>query len=236
MTDDQGRRLYLIRHGRASHRSSEEIETPRGRVADPPLDDTGREQAQILAKRLLKMEPPAAIYVSPLQRARQTIAPYEEATGMTATVVDDLAEWYGGGWEFMEFEELLHEHPEMPSRVLRQDPIFFLAPGGEPHDAFQARVVGAVEAALAAHPEGDVWIVCHGGVINAYVGMVMRIREQDMFFLPPNTSINTIRVIGDERHVWFLADDTHLTEPELFADHLHAPAYTPGHPNPDPKE
>jgi len=233
---DEGRRLYLIRHGRASHRSSEEAATSRGRVADPPLDQTGREQAEILAKRLLKMEAPAAIYVSPLQRARQTIAPFEMATGMTATVVDDLAEWYGGGWEFMEFEELLHEHPEMPSRVLRQDPIFFLAPGGEPHDAFRARVVDAVEASLAAHPEGDVWIVCHGGVINAYVGMVMRIREQDMFFLPPNTSINTIRVIDDERHVWFLADDTHLTEPALFADHLHPSAYTPGHPNPDPKE
>ena len=84
-----------------------------------------------------RWQPPAAIYVSPLQRARQTIAPFEEATGTTATVVDDLAEWYGGGWEFKEFEELLHEHPEMPSRVLRQDPIFFLAPGGEPQDAFQ---------------------------------------------------------------------------------------------------
>lgn len=231
---EQNRRLYLIRHGRASHRSSEETQTPRGRVADPPLDQTGLEQAQILANRLRKMEPPSAIYVSPLQRARQTIAPFEEATGMTATVVDDLAEWYGGGWEFKEFEELLHEHPEMPSRVLRQDPIFFLAPGGEPQEAFQARVVGAVEATLAAHPQGDVWIVCHGGVINAYVGMVMRILEQEMFFLPPNTSINTIRVLGSERHVWFLADDTHLTEPGLFADHLHAPAYTPGDPNPDP--
>ena len=231
---ERDRRLYLIRHGRASHRSSEEAQTPRGRVADPPLDQTGLEQAKILANRLRKMEPPSAIYVSPLKRARQTIAPFEEATGMTATVVDDLAEWYGGGWEFKEFEELLHEHPEMPSRVLRQDPIFFLAPGGEPQAAFQARVVGAVEAILTAHPDGDVWIVCHGGVINAYVGMVMRIREQEMFFLPPNTSINTIRVLGSERHVWFLADDTHLTEPGLFADHLHAPAYTPGDPNPDP--
>jgi hypothetical protein len=48
-----------------------------------------------------------------------------------------------------------------------------------------------------------------------------------MFFLPPNTSLNTIRVVGDERHVWFLADDTHLTQPGLFADELHPPAYTP---------
>jgi probable phosphoglycerate mutase len=221
------RRLYLIRHGRASHRSSDETVTWRGRVADPPLDETGREQAEVVTRRLLKMEPPAGLYVSPLRRARETVAPYERATGRTATVVEDLAEWYGGEWEFKEFEEIVIEYPEIPGRILRQDPLFHLAPGAETSTVFRGRVVPAVEAALAAHPEGDVWIVCHGGVINAYVGMVLGIREQEMFFLPPNTSLNTIRVVGDERHVWFLADDTHLTQPGLFADELYPPAYTP---------
>jgi probable phosphoglycerate mutase len=225
----KARRLYMIRHGRASHRSSAETITARGRVADPPLDEVGLEQAQVLTRRLLKMSPPAGLYVSSLRRARQTIAPYEAAAGRTASVVEDLVEWYGGAWEFKEFEELLVEHPEMPGRILRQDPIFFLAPGGESQEAFQRRVVDAVEAAVGAHPGGDVWIVCHGGVINAYVGALLGIRDQEMFFLPPNTSLNTVRVTGDERSVWFLADDTHLTQPELFADELHAPgAYTPG--------
>ena len=225
---DDDRRLYLIRHGRASHRSAEETLTPRGRVADPPLDVTGLDQAESLGRRLLKMAPPTGLYVSPLARARQTIAPYERATGRVATVVDELAEWYGGAWEFKEFEELLIEHPEMPARILRQDPVFFLAPGGESQEAFQRRVVDAVESILIAHPEGDVWIVCHGGVINAYVGMILGIEEQEMFYLPPNTSLNTVRVAGDRRQVWFLADDTHLTQPELFADELHVSgAYTP---------
>lgn len=230
------RRLYLIRHGQASHRSSAEADTARGPVADPPLDATGIEQARSLTGRLLKMSPPAGLYVSSLTRARQTIAPFEAATGRTATVVDDLVEWFGGAWEFKEFEELLIEHPEMPQRILRQDPLFFLAPGGEPQDAFQGRVIAAVEAAVTAHPEGDVWIVCHGGVINAYVGALLGIREQEMFFLPPNTSLNTVRVDGDDRSVWFLADDTHLTQPGLFADEVHAPgAYTPAS-SADPSE
>jgi probable phosphoglycerate mutase len=223
------RRLYMIRHGRASHRSSAEAITGRGRVADPPLDAVGLEQAQILTRRLLKMPPPAGLYVSSLTRARQTIAPFEAVAGRVATVVEDLEEWYGGDWEFKEFEDLLVEHPEMPERILRQDPLFFLAPGSEPQDVFQHRVAGAVEASIAAHPEGDVWIVCHGGVINAYVGALLGIRDQEMFFLPPNTSLNTVRVTGDDRSVWFLADDTHLTQPELFTDEVHARgAYTPG--------
>jgi probable phosphoglycerate mutase len=228
------RRLYLIRHGRALRRSSEEALTPRGRVADPPLDDVGMEQATVLARRLTKMQTPAAVYVSPLRRARQTIAPYEAASGVTATVAEELTEWYGGEWEFKEFEEMLLLHPEIPGRVLRQDPLFFLAPGSETQEALQIRVVNAIESILKAHSQGDVWVVCHGGVINAYVGKVLGITEQEMFFLPPNTSLNTIRVVGQDRHVWFLADDTHLTQPELFDDALHPPTYTPA--APDTKE
>ena len=212
------RRLYLIRHGRASHRSANETVTVRGRVADPPLDDTGREQAEILTRRLLKMEPPDGLYVSPLRRARETVAPYERETGRSATILEDLAEWYGGAWEFKEFEELLLEHPEIPRRILLQDPVFFLAPGSESFPDFQDRVVAAVESALAANPDGDLWVVCHGGVINAYLQRILRIHGQEMFYLPPNASLNTVKVDGDRRDLWFLADDTHVTAPELFPD------------------
>ena len=41
---------------------------------------------------------------------------------------------------------------------------------------------------MASHPDGDVWIVCHGGVINAYVGSLLHIRDQEMFFLPPDAT------------------------------------------------
>jgi broad specificity phosphatase PhoE len=212
------RRLYLIRHGRADHRSSAETRTGRGPAADPPLDETGREQANALAKRLKKMPLPAAIACSTLTRARQTIQPFLDETGSEATYHDELAEWYGGDWEFKEFEELLVEHPEIPSRILLQDPLFFLAPGGETFAAFQERVVEAIESLLADQPEGDVWVVCHGGVINAYLGRILDLGEQEMFFLPPNASINTVKVNGDARALWFLADDTHFTEPGLFPD------------------
>ena len=212
------RRIYLIRHGKADHRSSAHTPTPRGDTADPPLDATGREQAIALTRRLLMMPDPAAIYCSTLTRARETIAPYLEATGRTAAYLDDLAEWHAGDWELKEFEELLTEHPEMPARVLFQDPVFVLAPNSEPVDAFRRRVVGAVEGTLAAHPDGDVWVVCHGGVINAYIGHLLGVEDQEMFFLPPNTSINTVKVDGDRRTMWFLGDDTHYTSPELFPE------------------
>ena len=212
------RRLYLIRHGKADHRSTQHAQTPRGLTADPPLDEIGREQALALARRLRMMPEPAAIYCSALTRARETVAPYLEQTGREATYLVDLAEWHAGDWELKEFEELLTEHPEMPARILLQDPVFVLAPNSEPVHAFRSRVVGTVEAALEAHEDGDVWIVCHGGVINAYIGAILGVEEQEMFFLPANASINTVKVDGDRRTMWFLGDDTHYTSPELFPD------------------
>ena len=212
------RRLYLIRHGKADRRSPHEAETPRGVAADPPLDDIGREQAVALARRLARMPAPAAIYCSTLTRARQTIEPFVEATGAEVTYDDDLAEWFGGDWEFKEFEELLVEHPEIPSRILLQDPLFYLAPGGEPFARSRPGSSGRSRVRWKSHPEGDLWVVCHGGVINAYLGWFLEIEEQEMFFLPPNTSINTVLVRGDRRLLWFLADDTHFTAPELFPE------------------
>jgi len=212
------RRIYLIRHGKADHRSSRHAQTPRGATADPPLDDTGRAQALALTRRLRMMPSPAAIYCSTLTRARETIQPYLDATGESATYLDDLAEWHAGDWELKEFEELLTEHPEMPSRILLQDPVFVLAPHSEPVHAFRSRVVGAVEEILMAHPNGDVWIVCHGGVINAYIGEILGVEEQEMFFLPANASINTVKIDGERRTMWFLGDDTHYTSPELFPE------------------
>jgi broad specificity phosphatase PhoE len=210
------RRLYLIRHGRADRAVADVRETALGPQHDPPLDALGREQAQLLARRLRLMPEPAAVYCSTLRRARETVAPFAVANGTRVTYRDDLAEWFGGAWEMREFEDIFVDHPEVLGLIRSQDPIWHLAPGGESGVAFQRRVVDAVEGILGEHPEGDVWIVCHGGVINAYIGHVLAIEEQEMFMLPDHASLNTVSVRGDERHLWFLNDTTHLTQPGLF--------------------
>jgi hypothetical protein len=52
-------------------------------------------------------------------------------------------------------------------------------------------------------------------VINAFVGDVLGL-GQEMFFLPENTSLNTIDVEADTRSVRFLNDVLHLTDPHFF--------------------
>ena len=64
-------------------------------------------------------------------------------------------------------------------------------------------------------PSENLLLFAHGGVINAFVGDVLGL-GQEMFFLPENTSLNTIDVEADTRSVRFLNDVLHLTDPHFF--------------------
>ncbi len=211
------RLLFLIRHGRSDFDSSELRATPRGEQWDPPLGEQGREQANLLTRRLLLMERPSAVHCSPFRRARETIAPFAERAGIEVTYDEDLGEAYVGEWENKSFEEILATDAELLHRFRNQEAMWSLAPGAETGDRLRERVWNTVEGILEKHLEGNVVVVAHGGVINAYVGKLLGLVEQDMFFLPDNTSLNTIIVEGARRLVRFLNDVRHLEEPDLFA-------------------
>ena len=210
------RRLYLIRHARPDYSSTDHSETPRGTQYDPPLGETGIDQSQRLADRLVLLPRPVAIYSSTLARARQTARVFADRVGMPVIERADLCEWFGGEWEAKDFEQIFHEHPEAIDLFRNQNPAWHLAPGSERGDRFQRRCVDEVERIIATHPQGDVVVVAHGGVINAYFSHILGIRDQDMFFLPENTSLNTVVIRGDERLAWFLSDASHLTDPGWF--------------------
>lgn len=211
------RLLFLIRHGRSDFSSTDLTKTPRGSQWDPPLGPEGREQADLLARRLVLLPSPAVVYCSPFRRCRETVAPFVRLTGSEVRYVDDLGEFFVGEWEGRPFEEIVGNDAEMLRLYRGQEPMWHLAPGGEELDAFRRRVVAAIDGILAADAEGDVVVVVHGGVINAYIAPILGLHEADMFFLPENTSVNTVIVDGDARRVRFLSDTRHLTEPAFFA-------------------
>jgi broad specificity phosphatase PhoE len=205
----------LIRHGTVDFESHDFRVTSRGRQWDPQLSEDGLEQARRLTARLLLMEPPAAVYVSPFRRCRQTLELYLREKGLPAQVENDLGEVFIGRWEGMRFEEIVSGDEELARRFRDQEAMFSMAPGGETGEQLRARVVPAVERAIDRARDGAIVIVTHGGVINAYLGHVMGI-DQDMFFLPDNGSISTVIAEGTERRVKFLNDVRHLTDPAVF--------------------
>ena len=216
MSEDEPRFLFLIRHGRSDFDSSEMTETSRGRQWDPPLGEEGRLQADLLGRRLALMPAPAAVYCSTFRRARETVAPYAAATGGEVTYLEELGEAFIGDWEGMSFEEIVRHDAEMLQLFRNQEAMWRRAPGAESLPHLQERATGAIEAILARHPDGNVIVVAHGGIINAYIAPILTLHDREMFFLPDNTSINTIQVEGDRRSVRFLSDIRHLNEPHFF--------------------
>jgi broad specificity phosphatase PhoE len=210
--------LHLIRHGRSDQSSTTIIDTPRGRQWDPPLDELGREQARRLSVRLALLDPaPAAVYCSPLRRTRETVAPYAERAGVEVRFDDDLIEANIGAWEGKPFEEIVASDEDILPLIRASRAIWSHAPGGEAFDAFQGRARRAIGAILERHPEGDVVVICHGGVINAYIGPLLGIHHE-MFFIPENTSVSSVELDERGARVRFLNDILHLTDPQLFGD------------------
>lgn len=211
--------LYLIRHGRSDLSwSGTPFTTARGGQWDPPLSEEGRQQAELLAERLLVMDlDPFVVYASPLRRAAETAEAFARRAGVEVAVEPDLAEAHIGGWEGKPFEELIEVEPEIVHHLRNQRAIWHRAPGAEREDRFRARVRDAVEGLLARHADRNLLLFVHGGVINAYCGEVLGL-SQEMFFLPENTSVNSVDVDGEARSVRFLNDVLHLTDPHFFRD------------------
>lgn len=209
-------RLLLVRHGHVDFGSRDFMVTERGRQWDPPLDEAGRTQAERLAARLALMDPPAGVFVSPLRRCRETLDPYLRRTGLQAEVLPDLGEVFVGEWEGVSFEEIISGDEELARRFREQEPMFGLAPGGESGAELRARVIPAIERSVSRIGSGTALVCTHGGVINAYLGHVLGV-AQDMFFLPDNTSFNTVLAAKDRREIRFLNDVRHLTDPAIFA-------------------
>jgi broad specificity phosphatase PhoE len=145
--------VHLLRHG--------EVHNPTkvlyGRLPGFRLSAAGERMAEEAAA-WLNRRPLAALYTSPLQRARQTVAPLEALTGLTATVDHRLIE------SANVFEGTRIEFG--PSALLR--PAMWrhlynpLRPSwGEPFADVAARVLTVVEEARDSSPGTEVVLVGH---------------------------------------------------------------------------
>ena len=192
--------LLLIRHALPLR-----VEGAAG-PADPPLSDTGHRQAEALV-RWLAPEHIDALVVSPMARAIETAAPLAAARDLKALVHDGVAEFDKDADSYVPMEELKAAGDPRWQEIV--DGGYFGA-GDLTPEQFQSTVVEAVEEAIAANAGATVAVVCHGGVINAYVAHVLGIADL-LFFEPGYTSINRIRASRrGHRMVVSLNETAHL--------------------------
>ncbi len=211
--------LVLIRH------AEPDWENARKRGADPGLTALGRRQAAALAEHLRDL-PLAALYCSPLERARETAAAVGASQSLTATAVPDLAEI---------------GVPLLTNASQTEVDAYFLAaakrpfrdhwegfPGGEPFRAFHTRVTGALGqvfghygvhtqvidgfsawSAPARAQTLRIGIVAHGGTNGVILTHLMGIPPVPWEWIRFETplaaySVVALRAFNDQGYIWSL--------------------------------
>jgi probable phosphoglycerate mutase len=167
------------------HAEPERIAPGSGVPADPGLTARGREQAQRLADWVAH-EHIDAILSSPKRRAQETAAPIAGALGLEVEVVEGIVEYDVQSDHYIPMEELRRTDQERLRDMVEGRWETF---GGESTEVFRARVSKAVDDIIATHPGQTVVAVCHGGVVNVALALVLGL-EQPLWFDPHYTSLS----------------------------------------------
>ena len=160
-------RVFLVRHG-ATVLSAEDRYA--GSV-DVALSDEGRAQARALGTRLAG-EALAAVYASPMSRAKETAGLIVAGRGQDVVTLVELRETDHGHWEGKTREEIRAAFPEEYARWER-DPFTFAPSCGETGLQVLARALPAFLAIVNRHPDRGVLAVSHKATIRLVIGALL---------------------------------------------------------------
>ena len=179
--------LLLVRHGQQTY----DTNGPVSEWVDPPLSKLGLNQARLVGMRF-STERIDAVYASPLQRALITGQEIASHHRLELIIVDDLKE-VGIFRDIPPEKTPLEAIGRLQLSGTRQRMVmeksWDVYPFSESSAEFRGRVISAVDTIISNHPGGRVAVVCHGGVVNAYVSHVIGSRF-DVLFRPAHTSIS----------------------------------------------
>jgi broad specificity phosphatase PhoE len=159
-------RVYLARHGQTAYNLEGRFQ---GQLPIP-LDATGRAQAVDLAERAV-VHGFAALWCSPLQRARETADAVAARIGLEPREDARLMETDAGDWTDRPFSEIQAQAPAEFAKFVAGDPAFAF-PGGESFAQQGVRVAAAIYDIRRA--EAPALVVCHGGVIRLALAMQLK--------------------------------------------------------------
>jgi probable phosphoglycerate mutase len=202
--------VLFIRHGETDWNRIKRIQ---GHI-DIPLATSGIEQAQRLAARFARdaQDGPRldAIYSSDLQRAQQTAQPVADTLGLTLQLREGLRERAYGAFQGHDSDEIALRFPDEYAQWQTRDP-GFSPPEGESQRVFYHRVLHAIEPIVAAHPNGRIACVAHGGVLDCVYRFANGLPlDAPRSYALLNTSVNVVEFDGGRAKVLSWADVTHL--------------------------
>ena len=159
--------VVLLRHGQ----TMANVDGVWHGSTDTALTAQGRRQAERTALHVARTRPDiAALYASPLERARETAEPLAERLGLTVSVHSDLREYDLGEWEGKTYRELSRELG-LFDRMQREPD--WEPGGGESPRTVAQRLGGAIRELADKHPGQRIAIVTHGGALTLALGWLV---------------------------------------------------------------
>ncbi len=156
-------RLFAVRHGETAWTRERRFSGAR----DIPLTEHGQRQAEAVAQALAA-ERIAAVYTSPLERARVCAEIIARPHRLTVSVEPDFREMAFGEWEGLTRHELDTGATPM-METWRTAPERAIPPGGERVTDVATRVNKALQGVRDNHPAGAVVLVSHAIVLRLLV-------------------------------------------------------------------
>ncbi|HEU5268394.1 MAG TPA: bifunctional RNase H/acid phosphatase [Jatrophihabitans sp.] len=160
-------RCILLRHGVTEY----SVQLRFAGRSDLDLTEQGIEQARLAAGRIAELGEVAAIYSSPLLRARHTAQLVGERLGLPVTVEDGLIETDYGSWDGYTLAEARLKWPDELARWL-VDPAV-APPDGESFVHTARRMQQARNRILRAQAGKTVLLVSHVSPIKALVQLAL---------------------------------------------------------------
>ena len=148
-------RIILVRHGQTEWNR---VVRFRG-VIDVPLNETGLAQARATGRRLAS-SPVAAVYSSPLSRARQTAEAIAAPHGLQVASHQGLNDMSFGTWGGLSPEEARKLSPDLAPRWFTE-PHLVRPPGGGTLEEVRARVTLTVQEIATRHENETAVLVAH---------------------------------------------------------------------------
>jgi len=205
MSDDAAPILTLVRHGE----TVANVDGVWHGSIDTPLNERGRSQALRVAAYLAETRPEAAaLYASPLQRARRTAGAIGERLGLEVRIEKDLREYDLGRWEGRSYRELGEQHRLFER--MKADPDWSPG-GGESARKVALRLAGALERIARAHTGQTVVVVSHGGALTLALGWLMDRDPSTWRRVMSNCGVTELR-LGSAPELLCFNETAHLEE------------------------
>jgi len=196
--------LILVRHGATEWNTQNRYQGQ----SDVPLSDLGKQQADLLAERLVDQKIDA-IYASDLKRAQMTAKTIAKKHNLKINPEPRLRELKFGILEGLTFDEAEAQYPEMIRAWL--DDFNNTPVGAETIETFNARIVSLLESLKQEHNNEVVLLVGHGGSLSEILRVVLGLSREKRWYLEmENASLAEVSIAETYISLKRLNDTCHL--------------------------